>query len=68
MKTILEVGDNHLGKPGRPYIVKVTLKGYFAKDEREKVEENWKTLDVNATHIRVPADELKDIGEVFVEY
>ena len=26
----MEVGDNSLGKPGWPYIVKVNLIGYFA--------------------------------------
>ena len=32
MKEILECGEN-LGKPGRPYIVTVSVKGYFAKYE-----------------------------------
>lgn len=30
-KTILEVGQNHVGKPGKPYIVTVSLLGYFAE-------------------------------------
>lgn len=32
VKSILEVGEN-LGKPGRPFIVTVQMKGYFAKPE-----------------------------------
>jgi len=30
VKTIMEVGQREGGKPGRPYIVKVNLIGYFA--------------------------------------
>ena len=30
---ILEVGESGLGKPGKPYIVKVNLLGYFAPKE-----------------------------------
>jgi hypothetical protein len=29
VKEILEIGEN-LGKPGRPFIVTITLQGYFA--------------------------------------
>jgi len=61
------VGENYVGKPGRPYIVKVTLKGYFAK-ELEKVEENSGTKDINETHQRIPADEINEIGEEFMDY
>ena len=30
IKTIMEVGQNYTGKPGRPFIVFVNLLGYFA--------------------------------------
>ena len=30
MKEILEVGEN-IGKPGKPYLVTVSIEGYFAK-------------------------------------
>ena len=33
VKTILEVGQSGVGKPGRPYIVKVNLMGYFAPQD-----------------------------------
>lgn len=36
VKEILEIGEN-LGKPGRPFIVTVTLKGYFAKPEAKEL-------------------------------
>ena len=35
VKTILEVGESGTGKPGRPYIVKVNLLGYFAPSDVE---------------------------------
>jgi len=35
VKEILEVGEN-LGKPGRPYIVTVQMKGYLAKPETKE--------------------------------
>jgi hypothetical protein len=31
-KRIIEPGQN-LGKPGKPYIVSITIKGYFAKSK-----------------------------------
>ena len=34
-KTILEVGVNDIGKPGKPYIVTVSLLGYFAAEAHE---------------------------------
>ena len=38
VKEILETGEN-LGKPGRPFIVTIELKGYFAKPEtREELK------------------------------
>jgi hypothetical protein len=38
-KTILIPGDNYAGKPGKPYIVKVNLLGYFAPDKpKSKLE------------------------------
>ena len=36
VKTILEVGQQGTGKPGKPYIVKVNLLGYFAPSEESK--------------------------------
>ena len=66
VKTILEVGENNCGKPGRPYIVKVTLKAYFAKEE--SFQANEVTKEVTDTHVRIPADELNDVGEVFIDY
>jgi len=36
IKTILEVGHQGTGKPGKPYIVKVNLLGYFAPTEESK--------------------------------
>jgi hypothetical protein len=69
VKTILEVGDGGLGKPGRPYIVKVNLLGYFApKRELLTPPEEIKTKSVEDTHIRYAADEIKGQGEVFVDH
>lgn len=75
-KTILVPGDNSLGKPGKPYIVKVSLLGYFAPKEAVKDPENEetketasiKTKEVSETHIRVAADDIEGRGEVFVDH
>jgi len=37
-KRIIEPGQN-LGKPGRPFTVIVTLKGYFAAKEEDKPQD-----------------------------
>ena len=62
-KTILEVGEkNNIGKPGKPYIVTVSLLGYFAENKEEipSVSDSEKVFDktkeVTEKHIRVPAD------------
>lgn len=39
-KTIIVPGDNSMGKPGKPYIVKVNLIGYFAPSKVEKKDES----------------------------
>jgi hypothetical protein len=59
VKTILEVGEGGLGKPGKPYIVKVSLLGYFAPKEEGVAPEEYKIKNVEDTHIRVPADDIK---------
>jgi hypothetical protein len=35
VKTIMEVGESNTGKPGKPYVVTVSYKGYLAKREGE---------------------------------
>jgi hypothetical protein len=68
IKTILEVGESGLGKPGKPYIVKVNLLGYFAPKEEGQAPEEFKTKKVEDTHIRHPAEKIKGKGEVFVDH
>jgi hypothetical protein len=63
------VGESGLGKPGRPYIVKVSLLGYFAPEvELSGAPEETKTKNVDDSHIRLPADIIKGRGEVFVDH
>ena len=57
-KKILKVGENTVGKPGKPYIVTVSLLGYFAKTREEvptaqvdEGEDAIKTKEVTDTHI-----------------
>ena len=70
IKTILEVGEGGLGKPGRPYIVKVSLLGYFAPKDEDAIAppEEFKTKSVDDSHIRLPADIIKGKGEIFVDH
>ena len=73
-KTILEVGANDVGKPGKPYIVTVSLLGYFAAETIQDYAQDpsepqpIKTKDVSETHIRLPADQVGERGEVFVDH
>lgn len=49
-KTILHPGDRFLGKPGKPYIVKVKLMGYFAPEKvKEVIESEEAEVEVEAT-------------------
>lgn len=70
IKTIMEVGEMGTGKPGRPYIVKIQLIGYFAK--QDEIEESKVGIgappNVNESHIRTPPDEIKEKGEQFVDH
>jgi hypothetical protein len=68
-KTIIETGNSLTGKPGRPFIVKVSLLGYFAPGEHaanpESTDET--TKKVTDKHIRVAADDIKERGEIFLD-
>ena len=74
VKTILEVGNPGVGKPGRPYIVKVNLRGFFAPEKKNKVTDaevdmsNIITKSVDEKHIRIPADDIKGEGETFIDH
>jgi hypothetical protein len=58
-KTILVPGSNQGGKPGKPYIVKVSLVGFFAPEEERNTEKTeTQTKDVSEVHVRVAADEI----------
>ena len=65
IKTIMEVGEMGTGKPGRPYIVKIQLIGYFAKqDEIEEAKVGiGASPNINESHIRTPPDIIKEKGE-----
>ena len=62
VKTILEVGEQFTGKPGRPYIVKVNLIGYFAPDDPNKEEGKEGDQGVRTKtpgkHIRISAEDI----------
>ena len=71
VKEILEVGEN-LGKPGRPFIVTVTLQGYFAKPEskqtiKERVEEikakKRKEVRINKKQKKPPKKTFTEDGQ-----
>lgn len=66
-KTILKPGGNTTGKPGKPYIVKVTLLGYFAPTV-ETLQPASTVKSVDDVRERVPADEIEGIGQVFVDH
>lgn len=69
-KTIQKAGESNTGKPGKPYIVKVTLQGYFApvnSADNSKSEETPKILE-GEVYERVAADEINGKGEVFVDH
>lgn len=76
-KTIIEAGSQTGGKPGRPYIVKVSLLGYFAPGtgrykaeaaDEEGSDSTLKTKDVSEIHVRERADVVDGRGEVFVNH
>jgi hypothetical protein len=51
------VGEQHSGKPGKPFIVKVYIQGFFASQEESA---NFKTQNqVGITRIRKPADHFE---------
>ena len=74
VKTILEVGNPGVGKPGRPYIVKVNLRGYFAPEKQKKQTDaevdmsHPTTKSVDDKHVRLPADKIKGEGETFIDH
>jgi len=70
-KTILEVGDPLAGKPGRPFIVKVSVLGYFAPGEHAanfgSNPETEETKQVTDKHVRIAADDITGRGEIFLD-
>lgn len=61
-------GDNSSGKPGKPYIVKVSLLGFFAPKSEEITREETVTKSVHSTHYRNAPDDISAKGEVFVDH
>ena len=64
VKTILEVGEQNAGKPGKPYIVMVSYIGYLAKKEQPvaarlpKTDEEIRQSLMDLT-LHKPAPEVK---------
>lgn len=59
IKEILEVGEN-LGKPGRPFIVTITLEGYLAKPKDDEPYSGAKVEEIR----EVPKEEKQKVDEV----
>ena len=67
-KTILEVGESGSGKPGKPYIINVSLLGYFAPEMQKTKSDSTVTKSVDEKHERFSADDISGRGEVFVDH
>lgn len=68
-------GENSVGKPGKPYIVSVTLLGYFAPIKTvtasaviEGPSEINSIKDVSEVHERIASDDIKGRGDIFVDH
>ena len=55
------------GKPGRPFIVKVSVLGYFAPGEHAANPESEEIKKVTDKHVRIAADDIKGRGEIFLD-
>ena len=64
VKTILDIGQQDSGKPGKPFIVTVSFIGYLAKGDEVKVEPKVKTAEevkqsLQDLTLHKPAPEVK---------